>query len=143
MPDIESFMPPLNHEARLGLLFFMLFVILVVLCMFLPRLRKTAAYKTFISHAKPGLVAFGWLLIIMGSVWSIRDFIVVKKITNLMFLGASLIMMGNHIIKIGYEDAIENKQDATSLKIVSVSLGFAIAFMFLELFGSTLVEVFK
>lgn len=128
--------------VRFSSLIFVIFAIALSLILLLPKAKETRAYKNIVGAIRPILPYFGWLFFAVGATWSVWGFFQPGEIKLIIGLGVVLLVLGIHIVKIAYEDEADST-NATNLKVVSLSISFSLAFLFLLLYGSGIAQIFR
>lgn len=136
-------MSSLDPLVKLSSLVFIVFTLALSLAILLPKVRRSRSYKTIVGFFRPALPYLGWLLFLIGGVWSVWGLFQDGAVKLIIGLGITWAVLGIHVLRIGYGEDEKDEANATDLKVISLCVTFSFAFLFLLLYGGWITTIFR
>ena len=109
----------------------------------LPKVRQSRLYQMSVAFIRPVLPYFGWVFLLVGATWSIWGLFQLGEIKLIVGLGVTWSVLGVYMIRVGYGTDAQDSANATDLKVITLCGTFSFVFLFLLLYGSGVVEIFR
>lgn len=136
-------MPSLDPLVKFSSLVFVIFTAALTCAIVLPKVRQSRGYQILMAWLRPVLPYFGWLFLMIGSIWAIWGLFQPGDVKLIVALGITLSVLGVYVVRIGYEDPVAHTENATNLKIVTLCTTFSFVFAFLLLYGTGIIRVIQ